>query len=326
MDKVVSTFLSAPRIIEPFCTLRSSCRPDIQTAKVSFSMTVTGTLSYVLVKTLPPFMGNLTVADVYREALTPSALRPFMVNGTTSPVPSHHALLDIPEPAVTVQVPIAIQPNTTYQLLVAAQYSDRTTPCCFNNTLDTVQVYPISDSACRATNCCNPGQAVLFELQPEFGVRNSTAFPVGPPIGKAHKEANKFIFEQTFATIGAADVASDVITVSAGGQSLYDSQGPDQQPASVMISPAKRKPVEVKMVVQQETLYGEETLASGADGQGRLLHVRCERRLTLICSSAHCLCKALFLAPVYALQPREQQYTIVLQMLCGKWASKFRSS
>jgi hypothetical protein len=279
MDKVVSTFLSAPRVIEPFCTLQSSCRPDIQTAKVSFSMTVTGTLSYVLVRTLPPFMGTLSVADVYREASTPARLRPFMVNGLTAPVPSHYGLLDITEPAITVQVPVAIQPNMTYQLLVAAQYSDRTTPCCFNNTLDTVQVYPISDGACRAPNCCNPGQAVLFELQPEFGVRNGTAFPVGPPVGKAHKEASKFIFEQIFATIGATDAVSDIITVSAGGKSLYDSQGPDREPASVMISPVKRKPVEVKMVLQQETLHDEEALASGAEGRGRSLHARCEDRL-----------------------------------------------
>jgi hypothetical protein len=243
-------------------------------------MTVTGTLGYVLVTTLPPFMGNLSGTDVYSEAVAPRRLRPFMVNGPTSPIPSHYGLLDITEPAVTVQVPIAIQPNITYQLLVAAQYSERTTPCCFDNTLDTIQVYPISDSACRAPDCCNPGQAILFEMQPEFGVDNGTAFPVGPPVSKAHKEANKVLFEQTFATIGAYPAGSDVITVSAGGKSLFASQGPNRQLASVSILPSKREPVEVKMVVQQQNLYDEESVAGGVEGKGRQVYVRCGIRVS----------------------------------------------
>jgi hypothetical protein len=268
---VQSTFLSPPRILEPFCVARTSCESDDLIARLSFSMTVSGRLAYVLIPESPyDAASSLTPAELFQEATEPSALRTLMLqNGTVDP--SHHGIVDVVQLAVNAQVPVNIVSNTSYQLLVAAEYSDASTPCCFDDNLDAIQKFMIDE--CRDPDCCQPSN-ILHELHPDLFFPGNLGLPISDVRGRV-LNASIYAFEQTFALVGSAPGVSGTVIARAGGADLYTQPGADRQPVMLEVQPPLRLPVAVDMVVQQPTLYQEADTVTGEQVEGRTAYIRC---------------------------------------------------
>lgn len=283
MSNVRSILLSGPRIIAPSCVLRPGCTAASRTATLSLSLTVAGSLAFVLVETPPPFVSQLNFTEVLHEAMQPDRLRPFMENATSAPHPTHHGVLDIPEPAATMQVPVVTTPGAQYQLLVAAQ-SAESAPCCFDRF--SVQTFPISDSECRrhANDCCDPRTA-LADLRPAIQLAGSGAFPVCRDLQSGSGRSCKTLlparvsthvhgsFEQEVAFLGAP-AGSVTATVTAGGQPLYDARDPvSRQPSSSVFAASKRAPASAALVAQQQVVFEGELIQGSA--RGGSIYLRC---------------------------------------------------
>lgn len=284
LGEVQSVLLSGPRIIEPSCVLRPGCTASSRTAKLSLSLTVAGTISYVLVETAPPFLPQLNVSEVFNEAAQPDRLRPFMESGISASHPTHHGVLEVLEPAANVQVPIVITPGAQYQLVIAARAST-SVPCCFD-ALGDVQTFPISDGECSTSDCSDRNQ-ILAELRPDIRVSGSSVFPVCKksrlvgPIGSGRScetvlpidRHGRLAFEQDVAFLGVA-AASVIATATVGSQPLFDSRNPaSRQAVTIALSANKRAPAAAALAVQQQSVFeGERIDGSAREGT---IYIRC---------------------------------------------------
>lgn len=271
MIDVKSTFLSSPRIIAPFCISRQTCITGGQTATLSMSMTVVGSLAYVLIPK-GAFNGSLSPQELFQEASDPQRLRPFMLQQGSMPDSSHHGVVDIAHPAVQSQVPLTIANSTAYELLLAAQYNAATAPCCFENVLDSVQVFDIA-LPCRDADCCKPAESVLANLRPEIRFAAGMAVSTGPPVGHPLSEST-YAFTQTFALIGSRPGGRDVVTARAGGSALFTGPGSDRVPVTMAVIAPKRVPTSVRIVPQQKAMFDEEDSVLGPQQVGREAYIR----------------------------------------------------
>ena len=269
MVDLVSTFLSPPRIIDPYCIARRSCLTGEVIASLTFSTTVSGRLAYVL---LPEgaFNGTLTTDEVFAEAATPTLLRPFMLSNTEVDS-SHHGVLDITQPALSTQAPITLQSGVSYQLLMAAKFDDAEVPCCFDSTLEAPVSILINDTLCRDPDCCHPTDT-LRELQPELTFSDGFGVPVGQMQGRALDDFT-YAFEQTFALLGILPGETGTVVARAGGSQLYTQAGSGRQATTLEVDALRRSPVSARMVAQQSTLYNEMSLGT-EETSGRALYVR----------------------------------------------------
>jgi hypothetical protein len=285
MVDVSSVFLSPPRIIDPMCIARANCATGELIAKLLLSMTVSGRLAYVLLPSdtyNDTLIASLTTEQVFAEALAPSLLLNSMQQSAGAIDASHHGVVDIVQPAVSTQVPVGITNNTDYQLLMAAEYSDATTPCCYDTANNVPQVFPINETMCGEANCCNPAET-LRELQPNIRFTDAAALPVGAVTGRVLNSFT-YAFEQTFAFVGAAPGAVGAVVANAGGSQLYTSAGAGRQPTSLQVAAPLRPPAVVRAVVQQSTLYAEADSAVGVTPAGRTLYVRCSNLVAVLTS------------------------------------------
>jgi hypothetical protein len=234
-------------------------------------MTVIGSLAYIL---LPKgaFNGTLSPQELFQEASSPHRLLPLMVQQGIMPDGSHHGIVDIAHPAVQSQVPLTIVNSTAYELLLAAQYSATTAPCCFENVLDSVQVFDIA-LPCRDADCCIPAESVLTSLRPEIRFAAGMAVPTGPPVGHPLSQST-YAFTQTFALIGSRPGESDEVTARAGGSDLFTTPGSDRVPVTMSVTAPKRVPVSVRMVPQQKAIFDEEDSVLGPQQVGREAYIR----------------------------------------------------
>lgn len=279
MLTVSSTFLSPPKIIDPFCLAREDCKTGGLSARISFSMTVSGSLAYILAiqsDTGPP---TLTRDELFEEAVTPSM--PSLVsimeqtNGTVDA--SHHGIVVVSEPAVNIQIPISIVSGANYTLLIAARYDTASVPCCFDDGAAAVSLYPINSTSCQLEpDCCSLRRTdILRDLRPELIFGGSFALPMGA-MRSWPLDADTQAFEQTFALLSSDSGETGTIVARAGGAQLYTGPGDGRQATALQVTAPRRLPVSLSVVAQQATLYDEPPSAIGIQTAGRSLYLRCD--------------------------------------------------
>lgn len=232
-------------------------------------MTVTGRLAYVL---LPEgaFNGTLTTEEVFAEAATPTQLRTYMlVDGALDS--SHHGFVNVARAALSTQVPVTLSNGTSYTLLMAAEFSDASVPCCFGDALDAPVSFLINDTLCGDPDCCHPTDT-LRELQPHFTITAGFGAPTGP-VQAYPLDDFTYAFKQSFALLDSAPGSVGIISARAGGTALQTAAGAGRQETALEVTAARRAPASVRMVAQQSTVFDEASLTSG-DDTARQVYVR----------------------------------------------------
>lgn len=147
MATPASTVLSPPSIMSPLCTASQRCSGAANTTRLSLSMSVNGTVAYVIIPNAPGTsvpsnssnLPRLTPDQLHAEAELPDLLLPWMV----SPLdPTHSGVAQVSTPFVRVTVPVTMWNDTTYTLLLAGDYDGGSVPCCHADALQVrVSVY-----------------------------------------------------------------------------------------------------------------------------------------------------------------------------------------
>ena len=135
-----STVLSPPSIMRPLCTASQRCSGAANTTRLSLSMSVNGTVAYVIIPNSPGTsnpahsvpLPSLTPEELQAEADQPDALLPWMAAPFDS---THSGVAEVATPFVRVTVPINLWNDTTYTLLLAGAYDGGSVPCCHADAL-----------------------------------------------------------------------------------------------------------------------------------------------------------------------------------------------
>ena len=140
MPTPASTVLSPPSIMSPLCTASQRCSGAANTTRLSLSMSVNGTVAYVIVPNTPGTstparsspLPSLTPKELRAEAENPDVLLPWMVAPFDA---THSGVAEVATPFVRVTVPVNLWNDTTYTLLLAGDDDGDSVPCCHASAL-----------------------------------------------------------------------------------------------------------------------------------------------------------------------------------------------
>eukprot|EP00892_Ulva_mutabilis_P000130 jgi/Ulvmu1/10117/UM006_0068.1 len=272
-DGVTSTFLSPPSVLAPACTTTMRCSGNGNSTKLALTMSVDGSVFYVLLPDRPGAAARptLSAAQLRAEAAVPTALLPFM---ETPLDPSHHGSLSIATPFVRVNVPVTLRNDTTYTLLMVGEpLADSAVPCCLQRSLETVVEFPVDPGECGEVACCECASPALPELRPQISFTGGLGRPMGPPVGQ-EVSCDAMAFTQTFALVGGAGSGADVLEFAAGGSPLRVSQAPAAADLQLTVTPVRRAVASVRAVRQRSEFYIEDDSAVGPQQDGLRLFFR----------------------------------------------------
>lgn len=276
--EVMSTFLSPPSVLAPACMATMRCSGDTNSTKLSLTMSVDGTIYYVLLPNPPgttavASLPTLTAADLRAEASAPSVLLPFMETPVDA---SHYGSVSVATPFVRVNVPVTLHNGTTYTLLMSGEpLADSAVPCCLQQALEAVAEFQVDPGDCGEVACCECASPALPELRPVATFTGGLGLPTGPPAGQ-EVSCDAMAFTQTFALIGGVGgSAGDAVTFTVGGAPLRVSQDQTSAEVRLTVTPQRRAVAGVRVVRQRGSFYVEDDTALGLQEDGRRLFFRC---------------------------------------------------
>jgi hypothetical protein len=277
MAAPVATVLSPPAIMPPQCTAVQRCSDAQPTTRLALSMSVNGTLAYVVVPNAPGTnapaapLPPLTPDELRAEAAAPSALAPLLAS---PPDARHHGIVRVATPFVRVHVPVALVNGTTYTLLLAGEYDGAGVQCCHADALQAVRKFVVDPARCGSVSCCSCASPTLQDVAVAVTAGSAGgAFPASPPLGM-ETSCDQFTVTQTFALLGARDAAAE-LAWAVGGAPLRTAPTPGSPELRLQVAPAPRPPVALRAVLQRSEYYDEDPTAVAAADAGRSMHFRC---------------------------------------------------